>query len=115
MHTCNLSSTLPCLNNGGCNDSITIRNRGFTAGVTQLSQSGESARNTFNSNEHQFLYRCIVKADKLIGGGYDQVCVCDGLMKTAKRFFLLLHRACCRVTQLLHQPLHIYKICTLKH
>jgi len=31
---------------------------------------------------------------------------------------LLLHRACCRVTQLLHQPLHIYKICkiyTLKH
>ena len=33
-------------------------------------------------------------------------------------FFLLLHRACCRVTQLLHQPLHIYriyKIYTLKH
>jgi len=32
--------------------------------------------------------------------------------------FLLLHRACCRVTQLLHQPLHIYKIYkmyTLKH
>jgi len=24
--------------------------------------------------------------------------------------FSLLHRACCRVTQLLHQPLHIYKI-----
>ena len=24
--------------------------------------------------------------------------------------FLLLRRACCRVTQLLHQPLHIYKI-----
>jgi len=24
--------------------------------------------------------------------------------------FLLLHHACCRVTQLLHQPLHIYKI-----
>jgi len=23
--------------------------------------------------------------------------------------FLLLHRACCRVTQLLHQPMHIYK------
>jgi len=32
--------------------------------------------------------------------------------------FLLLHRACCRVNQLLHQPLHIYKIYkiyTLKH
>jgi len=29
--------------------------------------------------------------------------------------FLLLHRAYCRVTQLLHQPLHIYKIYTLKH
>jgi len=32
--------------------------------------------------------------------------------------FLLLHRACYRVTQLLHQPLHIYKIYkiyTLKH
>jgi len=32
--------------------------------------------------------------------------------------FLLLHRACCRVTQLLHQPLHIYKIykiCILKY
>jgi len=32
--------------------------------------------------------------------------------------FLLLHRACCRVTQLLHQSLHIYKIYkiyTLKH
>ena len=32
--------------------------------------------------------------------------------------FLLLHRACCQVTQLLHQPLHIYKIYkiyTLKH
>jgi len=30
----------------------------------------------------------------------------------------LLHRACCRVTQLLYQPLHIYKIYkiyTLKH
>ena len=25
-------------------------------------------------------------------------------------FFSLLHRACCRVTQLLYQPLHIYKI-----
>jgi len=24
--------------------------------------------------------------------------------------FSLLRRACCRVTQLLHQPLHIYKI-----
>jgi len=24
--------------------------------------------------------------------------------------FSLLHRACCRVTQLLHQPLRIYKI-----
>jgi len=24
--------------------------------------------------------------------------------------FLLLHRACCRVTQLLHRQLHIYKI-----
>ena len=32
-----------------------------------------------------------------------------------KNFFLLLHRACCQVTQLLHQPLHIYKIYTLKH
>ena len=33
-------------------------------------------------------------------------------------FFLLLHRACCRFTQLLHQPLYIYKIYkiyTLKH
>jgi len=30
-------------------------------------------------------------------------------------FFLLLHRACWRVTQLLHLPLHIYKIYTLKH
>jgi len=32
--------------------------------------------------------------------------------------FSLLHRACCRVTQLLHQPLYIYKIYkiyTLKH
>ena len=32
--------------------------------------------------------------------------------------FLLLHRACCRVTQLLHQRLDIYKIFkiyTLKH
>ena len=32
--------------------------------------------------------------------------------------YILLHRACCRVTQLLHQPLHIYKIYeiyTLKH
>ena len=32
--------------------------------------------------------------------------------------FTLLRRACCRVTQLLHQPLHIYKIYkiyTLKH
>jgi len=30
----------------------------------------------------------------------------------------LIHRSCCRVTQLLHQPLHIYKIYkiyTLKH
>jgi hypothetical protein len=26
------------------------------------------------------------------------------------QLFSLLHRACCRVTQLLHQPLHIYKI-----
>jgi len=29
-------------------------------------------------------------------------------------FISLLHRACCRVTQLLHQPLHIYKIYTSK-
>ena len=32
--------------------------------------------------------------------------------------FSLLHRACCQVTQLLYQPLHIYKIYkifTLKH
>jgi len=32
--------------------------------------------------------------------------------------FLFLRRACCRVTQLLHQPLHIYniyKIYTLKY
>jgi len=28
--------------------------------------------------------------------------------------FLMLQRACCRVTQLLHQLLHIYKIYTLK-
>jgi len=31
------------------------------------------------------------------------------------RQFSLLYRACCRVTQLLYQPLHIYKIYTLKH
>ena len=29
--------------------------------------------------------------------------------------FSLLHHACCRVTQLLHQPLHIYKICKILH
>jgi len=29
--------------------------------------------------------------------------------------FSLLHRACCRVTQLLHQPLHIYKIYKIVH
>jgi len=27
----------------------------------------------------------------------------------------LLHRACCRVTQLLHQPLHILKIYKILH
>jgi len=54
-------------------------------------------------------------------------CVCrpcvywnpNGISQTNFRiFFLLLHRACCRVTQLLHQRLHIYeiyKIYTLKH
>ena len=29
--------------------------------------------------------------------------------------FSLSHRACCRVTQLLHQPLHIYKIYKILH
>ena len=29
---------------------------------------------------------------------------------TQNLLFLLLHRACCPVTQLSHQPLHIYKI-----
>ena len=29
--------------------------------------------------------------------------------------FLLLHRACCRVTQLLHQQLHIYKMYKILH
>jgi len=29
--------------------------------------------------------------------------------------FSLLHRACCRVTQLLHQPMHIYKIYKILH
>ena len=72
----NLSSTLPCLNNGGCNDSIAICNRGFTAGDAQLSQSGECKRNTFNFNENQIVHSCIVKVDTLIGGRYDRVCVC---------------------------------------
>jgi len=38
--------------------------------------------------------------------------------QSLKLVFLLLHRACCRVTKLSHQPLHIYKIYkiyTLKH
>jgi len=30
--------------------------------------------------------------------------------ETPKKLFSLLHRACCRVTQLLYQLLHIYKI-----
>ena len=29
--------------------------------------------------------------------------------------FSLLHRACCRVTRLLHQPLHIHKIYKILH
>jgi hypothetical protein len=29
--------------------------------------------------------------------------------------FSLLHRACCRVTQLLYQPMHIYKIYKTLH
>jgi len=33
---------------------------------------------------------------------------------TAIKLFSLLHRACCQVTQLLHQPLHIYKILHIK-
>lgn len=70
----NLSSTLPCLNNGGC-DSITIRNRGFTAGNTQPSQSDECTRNTSNFNEYQIVYSRIVKVDTLTGGRYDRVCV----------------------------------------
>jgi len=42
----------------------------------------------------------------------------DTFMEIKLKLFLLLYRACCRVTQLLHQPLHIYqiyKIYTLKH
>ena len=35
-------------------------------------------------------------------------------IKYQKNLFLLLHRECCRVTQLLHQPLHIYKILYIK-
>ena len=35
---------------------------------------------------------------------------CEGIF-----IFPLLHRACCRVTQLLHQPLHIYKIYKCTH
>jgi len=31
------------------------------------------------------------------------------------KLFSLLHRACCRVTQLLYQLMHLYKIYTLKH
>ena len=36
-------------------------------------------------------------------------------MQTGNYLFSLLHRACCRVTQLLHQPLHIYKIYKILH
>jgi len=34
---------------------------------------------------------------------------------TATYLFTLLHRACCRVTQLLYQLMHLFKIYTLKH
>jgi len=36
-------------------------------------------------------------------------------INSEERFFLLLHSACCRVTQLLYQLMHLYKIYTLKH
>jgi hypothetical protein len=71
----NLSSTLPFLNDGGCNDSITIRNRGFTAGNTLLLQSGECTRHTFSFSEYQIVYSRIVKVDTLIVERYDRVCV----------------------------------------
>ena len=35
--------------------------------------------------------------------------------KQPTHLFTLSHRACCRVTQLLYQLMHIYKIYTLKH
>ena len=46
------------------------------------------------------------------------LCDSDKNMPYIYIYFFLLHRACCQVTQLLHQPLHIYKIYkiyTLKH
>lgn len=42
-------------------------------GMTQLSQSAECTRNTFNFNEHHILYSCIVKVDTLLG---EQVIEC---------------------------------------
>jgi len=35
--------------------------------------------------------------------------------KICSELFSLLHRACCQVTQLLYQLMHLYKIYTLKH
>jgi hypothetical protein len=80
MH--NLHSKLPCLNKDGCNDSITARNRGFTAGTDTAIAVG-CTRDTFNCNERQFVYNCTFKVNTVWVGRYDLV----WLMETARRRF----------------------------
>jgi len=51
-----------------------------------------------------------------VGSVYSEKTPGDGQKKCPKHVqFSLLHRACCRVTQLLYQLMHLYKIYTLKH
>ena len=66
-----------------------------------LSNTPTHAHTHTHTHTHIYIYICVC------------VCVCVFFF-----LFPLLHRACCRFTQLLHQPLHmyrIYNIYTLKH